>query len=86
MNDPYDCHGGPGTTEPACGACITCLHRVIGDKDARIVALQHALGLAVLMHNDWLEMQEDGYAGAYYAFVKGNDDEWDVIMKAFKDS
>jgi hypothetical protein len=31
-------------------------------------------------------MQEDGYAGAYYAFVKGNDDEWDVLMKAFKDS
>lgn len=29
MNDPYDCHGGPGTTEPACGACITCLNRVI---------------------------------------------------------
>lgn len=24
----YDCHGGPGTTEPACGACVSCLLRV----------------------------------------------------------
>ena len=23
----YDCHGGPGTTQPACNACITCLLR-----------------------------------------------------------
>ena len=23
----YDCHGGPGTTEPACRACVTCLLR-----------------------------------------------------------
>ncbi len=25
----YDCHGGPGTCEPACNACVTCLMRVI---------------------------------------------------------
>lgn len=29
----YDCHGGPGTTEPACGACATCLTR---ERDAAI--------------------------------------------------
>ena len=36
----YDCHGGPGTTEPECGACITCLHRVIEQKDERIKRLE----------------------------------------------
>lgn len=82
MIELYDCHGGPGTTQDACGACVTCLHRVIGDKDARIADLQDALGLVVKMYNDWLEMQEDGYAGAYYAFIKGNDHEWAIIMKA----
>lgn len=49
---------------------------------ARVKRLEEALGLVLKMHNDWLEMQEDGYAGAYYAFVKGNDHEWDSIMKA----
>ena len=44
--------------------------------------LEEALGLALKMRNDWLEMQEDGYAGAYYAFVKGNDSEWAEIIKA----
>lgn len=29
MSEFYDCHGGPGTTADACGACVTCLHRVI---------------------------------------------------------
>ena len=36
----YDCKGGPGTTEPACGACVTCLHRVIEAKDAHITRLE----------------------------------------------
>ena len=49
---------------------------------ARVKRLEEALGLVLKMHNDWLEMQEDGYAGAYYAFVKGNDHEWDSIIKA----
>ena len=40
MNDPYDCKGGPGTTEPSCGACITCLLLVIEEKDARIKKLE----------------------------------------------
>ena len=44
--------------------------------------LEKALGLVLKMRNDWLEIQDQGYAGAYYAFVKGNDDEWDVITKA----
>lgn len=30
----YDCHAGPGTTEPGCGACITCLHRVLQGVEA----------------------------------------------------
>ena len=28
-DERYDCRGGPGTTAPACGGCVTCLHRVI---------------------------------------------------------
>ena len=31
-----DCRGGPGTTTPACGACITCLHRVIEAQERAI--------------------------------------------------
>lgn len=31
----YDCKGGPGTTVPACGGCVTCLHRVIEQAEAR---------------------------------------------------
>ncbi len=27
----YDCHGGPGTTEPSCGACVTCLQRELAE-------------------------------------------------------
>jgi len=33
MSDPLDCHGGPGTTDPACGGCITCLNRIIENDD-----------------------------------------------------
>ena len=49
---------------------------------ARIKRLEEALGLVLKMRNDWLENQEDGYEGAYYAFVKGNDSEWEEIIKA----
>lgn len=31
----YDCKGGPGTTAPACGGCVTCLHRVIEAGEVR---------------------------------------------------
>ena len=48
----------------------------------RIKRLEEALGLVLKMRNDWLENQEDGYEGAYYAFVKGNDSEWEEIIKA----
>ncbi len=36
----YDCHGGPGTTTPACDACVTCLNRVLtaAQEDARRLA------------------------------------------------
>lgn len=49
---------------------------------AHVKRLEEALELVLKMRNDWIEMQEDGYAGAYYAFVKGNDGEWDSIIKA----
>ena len=48
----------------------------------RIKRLEESLGLVLKMRNDWLENQEDGYEGAYYAFVKGNDSEWEEIIKA----
>jgi len=35
-NSRSDCRGGPGTTNPACGACITCLHRVIEAQERAI--------------------------------------------------
>ena len=58
----------------------------------RIKRLEEALELVLKMRNDWLKMrndwlenQEDGYEGAYYAFVKGNDSEWEEIIKAKED-
>lgn len=36
LEDRLDCRGGPGTTKPACGACITCLHRVIEAQERAI--------------------------------------------------
>lgn len=48
MIDSYDCHGGPGSTEPACGACISCLHRIIENKDAQIAeANEYARKLSI---------------------------------------
>lgn len=48
MIDPYNCHGGPGSTEPACGACISCLHRIIENKDAQIAeANEYARKLSI---------------------------------------
>ena len=47
--DFYDCHGGPGTTEPACGACVTCLHRVIEDNDRELAAAQKERDDALMM-------------------------------------
>lgn len=32
-----DCHAGPGTTEPACEACLACLHRLV-EADASAAA------------------------------------------------
>ena len=58
------------------------LERELTEARTRIKRLEEALGLVLRMQNDWLEMQEDGYAGAYYAFVKGNDSEWEEIIKA----
>jgi hypothetical protein len=34
--DRFDCRGGPGTTNPACGGCITCLHRHIAAQERAI--------------------------------------------------
>lgn len=41
--DFYDCHGGPGTTQEACGACVTCLNRLLEQRDARIAKLEEEL-------------------------------------------
>ena len=30
----YDCMRGPGTTEPACGVCVTCLHHELGNAQS----------------------------------------------------
>lgn len=38
--DRYDCKGGAGTTAPACGGCVTCLHRVIEKAEARVAELE----------------------------------------------
>lgn len=32
-----DCRGGPGATQPACGACVTCLHRDLEAYEKAIV-------------------------------------------------
>ena len=58
------------------------LERQLNSAQQRIKRLEEALGLVLKMRNDWLENQEDGYEGAYYAFVKGNDSEWEEIIKA----
>ena len=64
MKDFYDCHGGPGTTEPACGACVTCLHRVIEANDARIKQLEDVLEtawglIANVSQGDWTKQHPD---------------------------
>jgi len=41
--EALDCHAGPGTTSPACGACVSCLHRDLSTSRARIAALEGAL-------------------------------------------
>lgn len=76
----FDCHGGPGTTEPACGACVTCLHRVIEEKDARIQRLEEALVAAAkfldvlqtdekeLSYSEWIVALSD--AGKAYREAK----------------
>lgn len=61
------------------------LERELNGANQRIQRLEEALGLVLKMQNDWLEMQDNGYAGAYYAFVKGNDSEWEEIIKAKED-
>lgn len=39
----YDCHAGPGTTEPACGGCTSCLTRALDAAEARAVAAENGL-------------------------------------------
>ena len=31
----YDCHGGPGMSEPFCGGCVSCLTRELDAKEKR---------------------------------------------------
>ncbi len=43
----YDCKGGPGTTTPACGGCVTCLHRALELADfARKEAMAQMITMA----------------------------------------
>lgn len=67
MSNPYDCHGGPGTTEPACGACITCLHRVIDDREHAIAGLRERV-----------ERLEEAVSAAdkYIAALQASDDDY----------
>ena len=58
------------------------LERELTAANERIKRLENALNLVAKMRADWLEMQDEGYSGAYYAFVKNLNDEWDVVMKA----
>lgn len=43
----FDCHAGPGTTEPACGGCVSCLTRALAEaerkRDRLVVRLDEAL-------------------------------------------
>jgi len=52
----FDCHGGPGTTSDACGACTTCLIRE-RDTLAAHVERQHTTLVAV---RDWRGLDGDG--------------------------
>ena len=80
----------PGSTD-ADGVCIgdhvaASISAELANKYAeameRIKRLEEAMELVAQMRHRWLERADDGYAGAYYAFVKGKDDEWDAIVKA----
>ena len=58
------------------------MEKRIFDTDARCKRLEEAMELVAQMRQRWLEAADNGYAGAYYAFVKNKDDEWDAIMQA----
>lgn len=36
----YDCHAGPGTTQPACGACLTCVMRERDEAREKVKELE----------------------------------------------
>lgn len=52
----FDCHAGPGTTEPACGACVTCLLRDIeaahAERDEARAALRDAQDSCAIMQDE----------------------------------
>ena len=54
----------------------------LAELEARCKRLEEAMELVAQMRQRWLEAADNGYAGAYYAFVKNKDDEWDAIMQA----
>jgi hypothetical protein len=51
---------------------------------SRVKQLEDALDIVLKMRADWLEMADEGYAGAYYAFVKGSDRDWQTVTEARK--
>ncbi len=72
----YDCHGGPGTTQDACGACITCLkreadglHDLIARQSQLLTAAVNALKgppppLTLWSHHDVAELAAAAVRGS----------------------
>ena len=57
----YDCHAGPGTTTPACGACVSCLHRTLTWVEAEKDKL--AIRVSVLDGSACAEERAEGNGG-----------------------
>lgn len=73
MTNFFDCKGGPGTTEPACGACVTCLHRVIESKDSEIAMLK-----------DRMKRLEEAGDAMHWAFMHPFDTANETVPDAWR--
>lgn len=59
MEARYDCHAGPGTTQEACGACLTCVMR---ERDALRVNCDSVAKLYYdAINHDLKELDQAGY-------------------------
>ena len=59
----FDCHAGPGTTEPACGGCVTCLLRDLEAAEAERDTLRDRLSRAEKLLRSLAERAES--VGSY---------------------